>query len=577
MSVTPNAGCVDVVIVGAGISGLGAAYRIIERNPQLTYTILERRARIGGTWDLFRYPGVRSDSSIFTLSFPYEPWTREEGIADGAHIREYLTDMAHKYGIDRHIEFNSYVHAADWDSSTDTWTVTFEQNGVHKHYRSRFVFFGSGYYNYDEGYTPDFGGIEKFGGAVVHPQHWPEDLDYTGKKIVVIGSGATAVTLIPSLTDRAEKVTMLQRSPTYLISASKYSTFAAVVRKALPPKTSHLIVRMYNALLEAVFWFLSRKTPVFVKWLLRRTAIKNLPEGYDIETHFTPRYNPWDQRLCLIPDADLYNAITSGRAEVVTDHIDHFDATGIALKSGGHLDADIIVTATGLQLQALGGAAISLDGVEIDPRDRFVYKAHMLEDVPNLFWCVGYTNASWTLRADMTARATAKLLAHMAAHGHTRAAPHLGDEPMDEKPSWDIQAGYVKRAPPIPRQRRGAQRHPARHHRLHRGRQLRRRRRHGGALARFPRSACRAEQRAATLGASGVPGQGARTGHQYADVADHRGGTARSSGRHPGRPEHRPRGGRGLRGRGGAGHARPAPGDPAISNVSHPALPRVHN
>lgn len=222
MSVTPNAGCVDVVIVGAGISGLGAAYRIIERNPQLTYTILERRARIGGTWDLFRYPGVRSDSSIFTLSFPYEPWTREEGIADGAHIREYLTDMAHKYGIDRHIEFNSYVRAADWDSSTDTWTVTFEQNGVHKHYRSRFVFFGSGYYNYDEGYTPDFGGIEKFGGAVVHPQHWPEDLDYTGKKIVVIGSGATAVTLIPSLTDRAEKVTMLQRSPTYLISASKY-------------------------------------------------------------------------------------------------------------------------------------------------------------------------------------------------------------------------------------------------------------------------------------------------------------------------------------------------------------------
>lgn len=426
MSVTPNAGCVDVVIVGAGISGLGAAYRIIERNPQLTYTILERRARIGGTWDLFRYPGVRSDSSIFTLSFPYEPWTREEGIADGAHIREYLTDMAHKYGIDRHIEFNSYVRAADWDSSTDTWTVTFEQNGVHKHYRSRFVFFGSGYYNYDEGYTPDFGGIEKFGGAVVHPQHWPEDLDYTGKKIVVIGSGATAVTLIPSLTDRAEKVTMLQRSPTYLISASKYSTFAAVVRKALPPKTSHLIVRMYNALLEAVFWFLSRKTPVFVKWLLRRTAIKNLPEGYDIETHFTPRYNPWDQRLCLIPDADLYNAITSGRAEVVTDHIDHFDATGIALKSGGHLDADIIVTATGLQLQALGGAAISLDGVEIDPRDRFVYKAHMLEDVPNLFWCVGYTNASWTLRADMTARATAKLLAHMAAHGHHARRPAPG-------------------------------------------------------------------------------------------------------------------------------------------------------
>jgi cation diffusion facilitator CzcD-associated flavoprotein CzcO len=436
----------DVVIVGAGISGLGAAYRITERNPHMTYTILERREKIGGTWDLFRYPGVRSDSSIFTLSFPYEPWTRKEGVAEGVHIREYLIAMAHKYGIDRHIQFNSYVRSADWDSSTDTWTVTVEQGGARKLYRGRFVFFGSGYYNYDEGYTPDFPGIEQFGGTVVHPQHWQEDLDYTGKKIVVIGSGATAVTLIPSLAEWAGKVIMLQRSPTYLISASKYGKFAGVVRKVLPRRVSHSIVRMYSALSEAVFWFLSRKAPGFVKWLLRRKAINSLPEGYDVDTHFKPRYNPWDQRMCLIPDADLYAAITEGRAEVVTDHIDHFDATGIALKSGGHLDADIIVTATGLQLQALGGAAISLDGVEIDPRDRFVYKAHMLEDVPNLFWCVGYTNASWTLRADITARATAKLLAHMASHGYTHAYPHRGDGPMAEKPSWDIQAGYVLRS-----------------------------------------------------------------------------------------------------------------------------------
>ncbi|MGZ4578909.1 MAG: flavin-containing monooxygenase [Mycobacterium sp.] len=436
----------DVIIVGAGISGIDAAYRISERNPRMSYTILERRAQIGGTWDLFRYPGVRSDSSIFTLSFPFEPWTRKEGVADGVHIREYLAATARKYGIDRHIRFNSHVRSADWDSSTDTWTVTVEQDGARKLYRGRFLFFGSGYYNYDEGYTPDFPRIETFGGVVVHPQHWPEDLDCTGKKIVVIGSGATAVTLLPSLSERAAKVTMLQRSPTYLISASKYGKVAAVARKVLPRNLAHLIVRMYSALTEAVFFALSRKAPGLVRWLLRRKAISSLPEGYDVDTHFKPRYNPWDQRMCLIPDADLYNAIAAGRADVVTDHIDHFDATGIALKSGGHLDADIIVTATGLQLQALGGTAISLDGNEIKTNDRFVYKAHMLEDVPNLFWCVGYTNASWTLRADITARATAKLLAHMTSHGYTHAYPHRGNEPMTEKPSWDINAGYVLRS-----------------------------------------------------------------------------------------------------------------------------------
>jgi cation diffusion facilitator CzcD-associated flavoprotein CzcO len=436
----------DVIIVGAGISGVGAAYRITERNPHLTYTILERRAQIGGTWDLFRYPGVRSDSTIFTLSFPFEPWTRQERVADGAHIRDYLTATAQKYGIDRHIRFDSHVRSADWDSSTDTWTVTVEQDGASKLYRGRFVFFGSGYYNYDEGYTPDFPGIERFGGTVIHPQHWPDGLDYTGKKIVVIGSGATAITLIPSLTDRAEKVTMLQRSPTYILSASKYGALSAVARKLLPRRAAHLVIRMYYALVEAVIWFFSRKAPAFVKWLLRRTAINNLPDGYDVDTHFKPRYNPWDQRMCLIPDADLYTAIAEGRADVVTDHIDQIDATGIGLKSGGHLDADIIVTATGLQLQALGGVAIGLDGAEVKPQDRFVYKAHMLEDVPNLFWCVGYTNASWTLRADITARATAKLLAYLASHGYTHAYPHLGDQPMAEKPSWDIQANYVKRA-----------------------------------------------------------------------------------------------------------------------------------
>ncbi|KAA8970137.1 MAG: NAD(P)/FAD-dependent oxidoreductase [Mycobacterium sp.] len=442
-----DAGYFDVVIIGAGISGLGAAYRISERNPGISYVILERREQIGGTWDLFRYPGVRSDSSIFTLCFPYEPWTRKEGVADGVHIREYLTETAHKYGIDQHIRFNSHVRAADWDSSTDTWTVTVDDEaGAGTTYRSRFVFFGSGYYNYDQGYTPEFPGIEQFAGTVVHPQHWPEDLDYTGRKVVVIGSGATAVSLIPSLAERAAKVTMLQRSPTYMFAASRYSPSADLLRAVLPRRVAHPVIRLRNAVFEGAIWFLARKTPGFMKWWIRRVAIHHLPKGYPVDTHFKPRYNPWDQRLCLIPDADLYVAIREGRAEVVTDHIDHVDADGIALKSGGHLDADIIVTATGLQLQALGGVRISLDGTEIKPQDRFVYKAHMLEDVPNLFWCVGYTNASWTLRADITARATAKLIAYMTSHGYTHAYPHLGGEPMPEKLAWDIQAGYVLRA-----------------------------------------------------------------------------------------------------------------------------------
>ncbi len=264
--------------------------------------------------------------------------------------------------------------------------------------------------------------------------------------MVVIGSGATAVTLLPSMSERAAKVTMLQRSPTYLISSPKYGKVAALIRALLPRKAAHLAIRTSNALNEAVFFFVCNRRPGLVRWLLRRRAINKLPDGYDVDTHFKPRYNPWEQRMCLIPDADLYKAVNAGRAVVVTDLIDHFDATGIVLKSGGHLDADIIVTATGLQLQALGGAAIRLDGTEINVRDRFVYKAHMLEDVPNLFWCVGYTKASWTLRADLTARATAKLLAHMATHGYTHASPHRGDGPMPEKPSWDIAAGYVKRS-----------------------------------------------------------------------------------------------------------------------------------
>ncbi|WP_077080495.1 flavin-containing monooxygenase [Mycobacterium numidiamassiliense] len=444
--IQPDEQCSDVIIVGAGIAGLGAAYRISRRNPGLTYTILERRERIGGTWDLFRFPGVRSDSSIYSLAFAFEPWTRSEGVANGGHIREYLTATAHKYGIDQHIVFNSYVRTAEWDSSTDTWMVTVQNDGsTPRHYRGRFVFFASGYFNYDEGYTPDLPGIEQFDGTVIHPQHWPQDLDYSGKKIVVIGSGATAVTLIPALAECAAKVVMLQRSPTYLMSGSRESRSATLARKYLSPNVAHKIVRARAAFGEGLAIFQARINPEAVKRQIREVASTHLPDGYDIDKHFTPRYNPWDQRMCLIPDADLYAAISDGRVEVVTDQIDHFDRTGIALKSGEHLDAEIVVTATGLQLQALGGAKISVDGAEIDTRDRFVYKSHMLDDVPNLFWCLGYTNGSWTLRADLTARSAAKLLAHMYSRGYTHAYPHRGDRPMTVKPSWNVSAGYVQR------------------------------------------------------------------------------------------------------------------------------------
>ncbi|WP_102145499.1 flavin-containing monooxygenase [Mycobacterium hubeiense] len=436
----------DVLIIGAGISGIGAAYRIHEKNPNLSYTVLERRERLGGTWDLFRYPGIRSDSDIFTLCFPWEPWTRPEMIADGEHIWQYLADTARKHGIDKHIRFNTHVRSADWDSGTDTWTVRTEQEGAEKTYRARFLFFGTGYYNYDEPYRPEFPGIDDFTGDVIHPQHWPESFDYTGKRLVVIGSGATAVSMIPTLTEKAGHVIMLQRTPSYMISATKVEPPAVTLRKVLPLRAAHWIVRWRNALVGSLLWLVARKAPEFTKRMLRRIAERNLPEGYDIDTHFNPPYNPWDQRLCFILSADLYKAIARGDVDVVTDHVDHMDATGIVLKSGRHLDADVIITATGLQLQALGGIELSVDGERVNPHDRFLYRRHMLEDVPNAAWCVGYTNASWTLGADLTAQSVAKLLAYMDSHGYTHAYPHRGDIEMPEQPAFNLKSGYVLRA-----------------------------------------------------------------------------------------------------------------------------------
>ena len=439
----------DVIIIGAGISGIGAAYRLAEADPSTRYVILERRDRVGGTWDLFRYPGVRSDSSIFTLSWPWEPWTGKEYVADGDVIRDYMEHSAKKHGIFGHIRFHTTVVSADWDSATDTWTVHARDaaTGASATYRGRMVFFGSGYYDYDHPYNPELPGETNFDGEVVHPQHWPEDLDCTGKKVVVIGSGATAVSLVPALARKAAHVTMLQRSPGYLFSMPRVSRWLQPIRKLLPTKASYIFARTVALSFEKITWAFARGLPAGMKKLVRWQNTKQLPAGYPVDRDFKPRYDPWDQRLCLVADGDVFTEIARGRLEVVTDHVDHIDQSGIALASGRHLDADVIVKATGLTLLALGGVRISVDGAEVKPQDRFSYKAHMLEDVPNLIWCIGYTNASWTLRADITARATAKLLSHMKAHGYTHAYPHPPRGPMPEQPTWDLQSGYVQRNP----------------------------------------------------------------------------------------------------------------------------------
>lgn len=436
----------DVIIIGAGLSGIDAAYRLREANPALRYQVLERRDRIGGTWDLFRYPGIRSDSDIFTLSFPFEPWRRPEAMAQGADIRDYVESTARKHGIYEHIRFRQQVRTADWDSTTDTWTLTSDGDGSPT-YRTRFVYFATGYYDYDHPYLPHFAGIDDYTGAVVHPQQWPETLDHTGKRVVVIGSGATAVSLIPALADQAGELIMLQRSPSYILSMPQQQIINPTLRKLLPAKVAHQMIRSRYAATTAAVVHGTHRFPKVGRKLIRSGVAKELPADYPVDVHFNPAYDPWDQRMCMVPDGDLFAAIREHRVEVVTDHIDRFDTTGIRLKSGRHLDADVIVTATGLNLLAFGDIRIRVDDAEIKPGDRFMFKSHLLEDVPNFAWSVGYTNASWTLRADMTARAVAKLLRYMNAHAYTHAYPHLGETSMSGAPLWDLQAGYVERTP----------------------------------------------------------------------------------------------------------------------------------
>jgi monooxygenase len=436
----------DVLIVGAGLSGIGAAYHLQTKCPGKTYAILDGRSAIGGTWDLFRYPGVRSDSEMHTLGYPFRPWRDRKAIADGESIRKYIVETAQEFGIDRKIRFGLQVTHASWSSNDAVWTVdTLDSDGKTVRFACNFLCMCSGYYDYALGYMPGWPGFERFQGQIVHPQSWPESLDCEGKRIVVIGSGATAVTLVPALAKDAAHVTMLQRSPTYIVARPSDDPLADRIRRLLPDRLALRVVRWTNVLLGMYFYNLSRRRPDRVKKEILRLVREQLGPDYDVEKHFTPRYNPWDQRVCLVPDADLFVAIRSEKASVVTDEIETFTEDGIRLKSGDHLQADIIVTATGLKLKRLGGVELSLDGTPINLAGRISYKGMMLRGVPNFSFMLGYSNASWTLKCNLVAEYICRLLNHMSAHGHDCATP-VGREPaIVDKPAINLTSGYIQR------------------------------------------------------------------------------------------------------------------------------------
>ena len=438
---------VDVLIVGAGLSGIGAAVHLGRDCPGKTYAVLEARGAIGGTWDLFRYPGIRSDSDMYTLGYSFKPWTDPKAIADGDSIRAYVRQTAREYDVEQHIRFHHRAVRAEWDSATARWTVHARRDdtGEDVTITCGFLFTNSGYYRYDSGYTPRFPGVERYAGTLVHPQHWPDDLDYTGKRVVVIGSGATAVTLVPAMAERAAHVTMLQRSPTYVIALPSRDPFADAARRWLPPKAAYTVARWKNVALGVANFQLSRRAPGVVKRFLRRAAKGRLPAGYDVERHFSPRYDPWDQRLCVVPDGDLFTALRAGRASVVTDTIDTFTEHGIRLASGEELPADVVVTATGLNLLALGGMTLAVDGAEVDLASTVAYKGMMLSGVPNFAMTIGYTNASWTLKADLVATYVCRLLRHLDDTGQQIVTP-LAPDTDDLAPIIDLKSGYVLRA-----------------------------------------------------------------------------------------------------------------------------------
>ena len=438
----------DVLIVGAGLSGIGAAVHLQQNCPNETYAILEGRDAIGGTWDLFRYPGIRSDSDMYTLGYRFKPWKSAKAIADGPSIRSYIRETATEHGINQHIRFGHKVTNAAWDSETARWTVTTNKSTL----TCRFLYMCSGYYNYGQGHRPTWEGEAEFKGQIIHPQFWPESLDYKGKRVVVIGSGATAVTLVPAMADTAAHVTMLQRSPTWMVSRPGSDAIANALKAILPAQMAYDIVRWKNVTLGQYFYKQTRSNPGKVRELLLKRLAKLLPADYDLETHFTPGYNPWDQRLCLVPDADLFNAITAGKAEIVTDQIAKFEAGGIRLHNGKLLEADIIVTATGLKLEALGGMTVTVDGETRRTADALAYKGMMFSGIPNLAQSFGYINASWTLRSDLIADYVCRLLKHMRKTGVDIATPTPAADVVPERLAMDLQSGYVQRgADALPR------------------------------------------------------------------------------------------------------------------------------
>jgi cation diffusion facilitator CzcD-associated flavoprotein CzcO len=444
---TPSTEKFDVVIIGAGLSGIGAGYRLQTRCPGKSYCILEARSDIGGTWDLFRYPGIRSDSDMATFSYPFRPWKESRVIADGPSIVKYLRETAQEFGIDRHIRFRQRVLSASWSSEEACWVVEAKmESGETVRYSCKFLYGCTGYYRYDTGYEPSFSGSEQFRGQIVHPQKWPQDLNYAGKKVVVIGSGATAVTLIPAMAQTAEHVTMLQRSPSFILSLPGLDPLADLIKKILPLHAACRVVRWKNILVTITIYQICRRRPTWARKMLRDVAVKGLPQGYEVDKHFKPRYQPWDQRLCVIPDSDFYKSISAGRASVVTDEIDTFTERGIRLKSGKELEADIIVTATGLRMLALGAVQLIVDGTPIHPGREFIYKGTMLSNIPNFAFCIGYTNAAWTLRADLASTYVCRVLNHMDQHGYRACKPACDTASLEAKPLLGLTSGYVMRA-----------------------------------------------------------------------------------------------------------------------------------
>lgn len=437
----------DVLIVGAGLSGIGMAAHLQMHSPDRSFALVERRANLGGTWDLFRYPGIRSDSDMHTLGFVFEPWRHEKSIADGPSILEYLNRIVDERGIREHIRFNNKVVGADWDSAAARWTVTMEDDkGAVSTTTARWLYLGSGYYDYDEPFDANFTGREDFAGQIIHPQFWPKDFDYSGKKVVVIGSGATAVTIVPSMADKAAHVTMLQRTPTWYAIRPAKDGFANFLRKILPEKTAYRLTRFKNIRLQDIVFRRAREKPEKVADFLTKKLKQALGDRYD-PVAFTPPYNPWDQRLCLVPDADFFEAMKAGKASVVTDHIERFDKTGIQLKSGQHLDADVIITATGLKLAVAGKIPVRVDGEPVAWNEHFYYKACMFSNVPNFSVVFGYLNASWTLRADIVSEYVCRVLNHMRDTGTTVAMPLLADPTsLTEENIFDFSSGYIQRA-----------------------------------------------------------------------------------------------------------------------------------